>query len=141
MNILAVDPGIANTGVAFCINGTVGFKTIVTSKKDSLSVRIRDILFSIEAMTKQVYDLLVIEDFVGHLGKHTVLLVGALIGLHEYNDFRLVHPRKWVKEMFGRKKDYKIAAKKWCQKHGFKPETQHEADALCLLEWGKKICS
>ena len=138
MNILAIDPGIANTGVAFCINGTVGFKTIITSKKDSLSERIKEVLYEIDQFTTETWDWVIIEDFVGHLGRNTVFLIGALLGLQDASSSVLIHPKKWVRQFFGKKEDYKKAAMRWCLKNGRKPRTQHEADALCLLEWGKR---
>lgn len=137
--IVAIDPGIANTGVAVMTgSNTLMYDTIVTSAKNSLPNRLKDIMFKLELMTELRCDFLVIENFVGPLGRSTVLLIGAMLGGFDSKKVALPHPKQWVASFFGKKKDYKKAAMVWCKKHKYSPQTQHEADALCLLEWGKK---
>ena len=138
MNILGIDPGIANTGLAYRIGDTMGYRTIVTKPRKEIYFRIREVLFEIDRLTLHPWDLLVIEDFVGPLGRDTVFLIGAILGHLNAHTQILIHPKKWVKEFFGKKKDYKKAANAWCKRNKYTPGTQHEADSLCLLEWGKK---
>ena len=138
MNILAIDPGIANTGIAYQKGETVCYRTIVTQSGDPFSERIKEVLYEIDRFTTETWDWVIIEDFVGHLGRNTVFLIGALLGLQDASSSVLIHPKKWVRQFFGKKEDYKKAAMRWCLKNGRKPRTQHEADALCLLEWGKR---
>ena len=79
MNILAPDPGIANCGVAFN-EGESRFHFTVVTKPGVLEERIHYILTELDKLQHHI-DLVVMEDFVGHLGKSTVYLIGALIGL------------------------------------------------------------
>lgn len=140
MNIIAFDPGIANTGVAWQIGSSLFHKTIKTSPREDIPSRILHTTGDLIGLTHHRWDCCVIEDYVGPWGKPTKLLLGALIQWvgNFSNKVNIVHPKIWVKDLFGKKQDYKLAANKLCKKLGYKPSTQHETDALCLLEWSKQ---
>ncbi len=139
MNILAVDPGIANTGWA-CSDGRHG--TIVTKATLPLYQRIAEIAQELYLQCSSV-DLVIVEDTFGNFVKPTTMLVGGLMGVFGESEFvkqfLLVGPGRWVRELFGREHqgDYKAQALKLAQKSKTPPGSQHAADAICLLEWYK----
>lgn len=140
-NVIAIDPGIKNTGIAYqSAEGVFGYRTVVTLTAQTVAERIQKILGAVDQIADPaVWKTVIIEDFVGHLGKDTVYLIGAFLGFFTgATSIIKVHPKKWVKEFFGTKKDYKKAAAKWCRKNRLTVSSQHEADALCLLAWGTK---
>ena len=141
MNGIAFDPGIANTGVAYNDGELIGYRTLTSDPKSSPAHRIAEIVLSLTALEGGVWDYCVIEDYVGAFGNDTKKEIGALIAVAVLSErFYLVHPKVWVKEMFPKSRDYKKAAMKLAKKRGLCPRTQHEADAICLHEWGRKQC-
>mgnify|MGYP001599867712 CR=1 FL=1 len=142
MNQLAIDPGDRNLGYALLVDGrsrVYKFGTHVTQKEQNQWERIESIRIVIDQLITPTHELnVVIED--GYRRGALIRLIGYLAGYFTArgNLVKTPHPAVWPKQFFGQKKDYKKAAMRWCQRNGYKPLTQHEADALCLLEWGKK---
>lgn len=133
--ILAIDPGDRNTGWARS-DGACG--TIVSSKELCAWDRIRSIR---TVLTDIAYgcDVVVIEE--GYRRRALIMLVGFLAGWLSLNSkVVLTMPSQWVKQLFGKDKagKYKQCALTMAKKVGFKPKTQHAADAVCLLEWYKR---
>lgn len=149
MNILAIDPGIANCGVAYQLGKKRRCFTITTSPDTDIASRLQYIAlhFNPQDYIQAPWDVVVIEDFVGSLGRKTVWLIGAIQAEVAHPDTKivLVHPRRWTKEAFGEGKDkefYKEAAMLHAPSvlgGREKPATQHEADAVCLLDWYNKF--
>ena len=134
--ILAIDPGIANTGWALKAGKEFCCGTLKTSPKDSFKDRFDYILTHFEN-DHYYYDTLVIEDTFGGLVKTTGLLVGAFIGWLDPKELRLVPPAKWVTQMFGKENNgkFKKCALELAEKGGWCPDSQHAADAAAMLEW------
>jgi Holliday junction resolvasome RuvABC endonuclease subunit len=137
---LAIDPGIQNTGWAYRTpGGFVHHGTIVTDPRDSVFFRIAQIIGTIDDKLKRA-EVVVIEDFLGRLGRATVMLIGALGG---YSAAALasrvfkVPNRKWAPEFAGEKDKEKVkkATMDKVVASGKRPGTQHEADAIGLLYW------
>jgi hypothetical protein len=136
---IAFDPGIANTGMAYRVGDKTGHRAITTDSGLPLAARIVEIVFSLTPFSGGDWDYCVIEDYVGSFGNDTKKEIGALIAATMYSrNFYIVHPRVWVRELFPKSKDNKKAAMRLARKLGLAPATQHEADAICLLEWGRR---
>ena len=132
---LTVDPGIANTGWAEWSpdRKLLACGVIETSNKETLISRLHTITSRLHGAS----DIIVMEDFVGHLGKKTVMLLGAIYATQSHPCYR-VHPRRWTGELFGRGHDsnyYKKSAEALASLSGLPFKTQHEADAISMLCW------
>lgn len=143
MNILAFDPGFRNTGVAWYKDGTWGYKTLELKKEEKdITQGIRIILYEVEFIKEDGWDVVLIENFFGRGGISTQMLIGALIGIFSpwAEKIELLHPLRWTKCLFGKRiRDYKAAAMKYVKKRGPAPRTQHEADALCMIHYWMKF--
>lgn len=149
-HVLAIDPGIAYTGVAVyddSMRRAWRYYTIETSPKEPLPARLQYIVAHFWNDAKNPFTDVVIEDFVGSLGRKTVWLIGAIQAevWSPTTNIVLVHPRRWTKELFGAGKDkefYKEAATLHAPSvlgGRARTATQHEADAVCLLDWYRKF--
>lgn len=136
-SVLALDPGVANTGYAYCEERCMTLGTITTSPNESLSDRF---LKAGRVLWKFNPATVVIEEFNGHLGKTTNYLIGYLIGLFCRADIVLVPAGKWRKDLLGCGAGDKASA--MLMKRTAGARTQHEADAVGILDWweahGKK---
>lgn len=137
---LAIDPGIQNTGWAFRTpGGFIHSGTIVTDPRDSVFFRIAQGLEELGDKLKRA-EIVLIEDFLGRLGRSTVMQIGALgAGAAAAVASRVfcVPNRVWAPE-FAREKvkeKIKAATMKRVMEAGAHPKTQHEADALGMLFW------
>lgn len=132
--VLAVDPGIANTGYAFRqYDGHIAHGTLTTKTKSPLTERLVQI---VQPLSLFYPDVLVIENFFGPLSKETVYLIGAITYGCRAKTTLIVEPAMWVRQMFGLKKagKYKKEATKLAKKFA-ETKTQHEEDAISLLRW------
>ncbi len=139
MQILAIDPGIANTGWA-ASNGMGG--TLTTQSGILPNKRICQISFSLyNTLVNNPPTTVVIEDTFGPLLKQTTMLLGGLMVAFSKANFVLVPPNKWLKDLFGHDKKgmYKELTKRLVDKMGKKYNTQHQADALGILHWYQTI--
>ena len=135
--VLAIDPGIANTGWAeFCNGKRVTSGCLETSPKNSIQSRIGSICQRLADIDHN--STVVVEDFVGSLGRKTVWLIGAILGYNYQKEIVLVLPRRWPKELHGAGLDkdvYKQKSMLLATAGGHTPKTQHEADAICIGLW------
>ena len=80
-------------------------------------------------------EVMVIENWVG--SRNSIMyLIGALVGAGPQKVV-LVHPKAWTRELLGTK-DSKTAKKKamsLAKRRYWRPDTQHSADAACILEY------
>lgn len=149
--VVAIDPGIAHTGV--CAGTTSGrvlhLAEIVTSTKDPLDRRLRELLWGIwealeNARTRRGglfcdYHL-VVEAFNGPLGLTTQYEIGALLAMRAWATATVVPPTKWRKGLLGHARanigaDDATAAvfgKKYRQ---LARESQHVRDAMGIYLW------
>lgn len=49
-----------------------------------------------------------------------------------------VNAPTWRKAVLGRGRAKKADAIEWCRKHGFNPQDDNEAEAICILAWARK---
>lgn len=134
--VLAIDPGIANTGWA-TNTGLSG--TIITDHKTPLSKRICEVTYTLKKLTSSPPpDQLVVENTFGALMIPTTMLLGGLMAVFSDAEFLFVSPTKWLYDIFGshKKGQYKNLTKELVSnKLGLKYKTQHQADALGILHW------
>lgn len=137
-NILSIDPGVANTGWAL---STGAFGTITTPPRDALAKRIVAVTSKLfkEICLETTPELVIVEDTFGQLMKPTTMLLGGLMSVFK-TEFLLVPPAAWVRQLFGAKNKglYKEHALQLCKILKKRVKTQHEADAIALLEWYKR---
>lgn len=138
MKLLAIDPGDRNLGYAYHLGTLQVFGTFVNKKDTNQWERIEAIrqhIDTLEPPSGWLGTTVVIEE--GYRRAALVRLIGYLAGYLTAQGCTVItpHPAQWPRTLFGVCKDYKQAAKRWCRAHKYRPETQHEADALCLLGW------
>lgn len=138
--VLAIDPGLRNTGWAYRTpGGFIHAGTIVTDPKESVFFRIGYVLEVLADKLKRA-ETVVIEDFLGQLGRTTVMLIGAIGGNAAAalaNKAHKIPNRTWSTEFTGEKTRVEIKAKTMekIRLLGHIPNSQHAADAIALLLW------
>ncbi len=132
---LAIDPGITNTGWAVEAKGEKGVQsaTCITSSKDRLTDRMYSIT---DRLPELAVDTLIVEEFNGTFGINTKYLIGHLIGYIQAKFTVLVSNQRWRKDLL--KVHASEEASELLLKKYPKAKTQHEADALGLLDWWKE---
>lgn len=132
----AIDPGIANTGFA-CGECKCSF-TYKTKPTYAVQQRLSE---TVDRLTNHVKACglrsVIIEDTFGLRIKTTNFQIGAFLSKLSKQKTQLVAPSKWVRDLWGRSNagKYKEKAMSLSVSLGWKPKSQHEADAICLLHW------
>lgn len=139
--IVAIDPGIANCGAAQWDEKHYSELTLHTTKEIPLKTRIGTIVRDLKLIFPRPKVVLV-ENCFGNYNRNTTFLIGAILGVFWRSSVvELVAPALWPKELFGKKhvSNYKKKAMELATKIlGHAPDSQHSADAICMIEWYRK---
>lgn len=139
IDILGVDPGLANIGVSYFPN-KFGY-TITTSKELPQTMRIEMILEQInDIMSVDRVELLIIEDFKNFGRRKNVdaiqKVVGGLVGLAIAHgiEYVLYEPAKWLKHLGINGNDHKEKTRQLILERDWTVDSQHAIDACGLIE-------